>query len=192
MIIGITGNSGTGKSEISKLLAEKINAKIINADEVVKELSENGNEYYEKIVKLFGSSILNNNKLNKPQMAKIIYNNKEKREELNKLTYKYVVEEIKKRAKNSEYKNLIIDAPLLFESGLNKICNITIGVIANIDNKIQRICKRDNIDEETALARLKIQQEDRFYIQKSDYIIKNNGKINEINLEEICTKIGNK
>lgn len=192
MIIGITGNSGTGKSEISKLLAEKINAKIINADEVVKELSEKGNEYYEKIVKLFGSSILNNNKLNKPQMAKIIYNNKEKREELNKLTYKYVVEEIKKRAKNSEYKNLIIDAPLLFESGLNKICNITIGVIANMDNKIQRICKRDNIDEETALARLKIQQEDRFYIQKSDYIIKNNGKINEINLEEICTKIGNK
>ena len=192
MIIGITGNSGTGKSEISKLLAEKIDAKIINADEVVKELSEKGNEYYEKIVKLFGSSILNNNKLNKPQMAKIIYNNKEKREKLNKLTYKYVVEEIKKRAKNSEYKNLIIDAPLLFESGLKKICNITIGVIANIDNKIQRICKRDNIDEETALARLKIQQEDRFYIQKSDYIIKNNGKINEINLEEICTKIGNK
>lgn len=192
MIIGITGNSGTGKSEISKLLAEKINAKIINADEVVKELSENGNEYYEKIVELFGSSILNNNKLNKPQMAKIIYNNKEKREELNKLTYKYIVEEIKKRAKNSDYKNLIIDAPLLFESGLNKICNITIGVIANMDNKIQRICKRDNIDEETALARLKIQQEDKFYIQKSDYIIKNNGKINEINLEEICTKIGNK
>ena len=190
MIIGITGNSGTGKSEISKLLAEKINAKIINADEVVKELSENGNEYYEKIVELFGSSILNNNKLNKPQMAKIIYNNKEKREELNKLTYKYVVEEIKKRAKNSEYKNLIIDAPLLFESGLNKICNITIGVIANMDNKIQRICKRDNIDEETALARLKIQQEDKFYIQKSDYIIQNNEKINEINLEEICTKIG--
>ena len=192
MIIGITGNSGTGKSEISKLLAEKIDAKIINADEVVKELSENGNEYYEKIVELFGSSILNNNKLNKPQMAKIIYNNKEKRKELNKLTYKYVVEEIKKRAKNSEYKNLIIDAPLLFESGLNKICNITIGVIANMDNKIQRICKRDNIDEETALARLKIQQENKFYIQKSDYIIKNNGKINEINLEEICTKIGNK
>ena len=192
MIIGITGNSGTGKSEISKLLAEKIDAKIINADEVVKELSENGNEYYEKIVELFGSSILNNNKLNKPQMAKIIYNNKEKREELNKLTYKYIVEEIKKRAKNSDYKNLIIDAPLLFESGLNKICNITIGVIANMDNKIQRICKRDNIDEETALARLKIQQEDKFYIQKSDYIIKNNGKINEINLEEICTKIGNK
>ena len=192
MIIGITGNSGTGKSEISKLLAEKINAKIINADEVVKELSENGNEYYEKIVELFGSSILNNNKLNKSQMAKIIYNNKEKREELNKLTYKYVVEEIKKRAKNFEYKNIIIDAPLLFESGLGKICNITIGVIANTKNKIQRICKRDNIDEETALARLKIQQEDKFYIQKSDYIIENNEEINQINWEEICTKIGKK
>ena len=190
MIIGITGNSGTGKSEISKLLAEKINAKIINADEVVKELSENGNEYYEKIVELFGSSILKNNKLDKSEMAKIIYNNKQKREELNELTYKYVVDEIKERARDTKYKNIIIDVPLLFESGLDKICNFTIGILANMDNKIQRICKRDKIDEKTAKARLKIQQEDKFYIKKSDYIIQNNGKINEINLEEICTKIG--
>lgn len=192
MIIGITGNSGTGKSEISKILAKKIDAKVIDADEVVKELSENGNEYYAKIVELFGISIVENNKLKKQQIAKIIYNDEEKRKELNKLTYKYVVDEIKKRANNTKYKNIIIDAPLLFESELDKICNFTIGVIADINKKIRRICRRDNIEPETARERLNIQKEDEFYIQKSDYIIENNEKIDAINWEEICTKIGKK
>mgnify|MGYP001852209016 CR=1 FL=1 len=192
MIIGITGNSGTGKSEISKILAKKIDAKVIDADEVVKELSENGNEYYAKIVELFGISIVENNKLKKQQIAKIIYNDEEKRKELNKLTYKYVVDEIKKRANNTKYKNIIIDAPLLFESGLDKICNFTIGVIADINKKIRRICRRDNIEPETARERLNIQKEDEFYIQQSDYIIENNEKIDAINWEEICTKIGKK
>ena len=50
MVIGITGNSGTGKSEIAKLLAKKINAEIINADLVAKKLSEPGNIYNEKII----------------------------------------------------------------------------------------------------------------------------------------------
>ena len=192
MIIGITGNSGTGKSEISKILAKKIDAKVIDADEVVKELSENGNEYYAKIVELFGISIVENNKLKKQQIAKIIYNDEEKRKELNKLTYKYVVDEIKKRANNTKYKNIIIDAPLLFESGLDKICNFTIGIIADINKKIRRICRRDNIEPETARERLNIQKEDEFYIQQSDYIIENNEKIDAINWEEICTKIGKK
>lgn len=190
MIIGITGNSGSGKSEISKILAKKINAEIIDADEVVKELSEPGSKYYNKIIELFGKEILIENKLNKKQMAEIIYNNSEKREKLNKLTYKYVVEEIKNRAKKSKQKHIIIDAPLLFESGLDKICNTTIAVLADSNIKLERICKRDNLDKETAKARLDIQVKDEFYIKKANYIVENNGAIDEINLEEICIVIG--
>ena len=65
MVIGITGNSGTGKSEIAKLLAKKINAEIINADLVAKKLSEPGNIYNEKIIELFGEEILENKKINR-------------------------------------------------------------------------------------------------------------------------------
>jgi len=190
MIIGITGNSGSGKSEISKIISKKINAKIIDADEIVRKISEPEYEYYKKQVELFGENILINNKLDRKKIAKIIYNNSDKREELNKLTYKYVVDEIKKEIKNSNEKNIIIDAPLLFESGLNELCNYTIGVIAKPEIKLKRICKRDNIDEKTALARLHIQEKDEFYIKNAEYIIENNGKIEEIDWEEICTKIG--
>ncbi len=191
MIIGITGNSGTGKTEITKILAEKMDAEIIDADKIVKEMTEIETEYLIKIIELFGQEILKeNNKLNRKKLAKIIYNNNLKREELNKLTFKYIGEKIEEKTKISKKQNIIIDAPLLFECKLDKLCDITISVIAKENIKINRICKRDNITKEEAKARLDIQKQDRYYIEKSNYIIENNGKIEEINLEEICTKIG--
>lgn len=191
MVIGVTGNSGSGKSEISKILSNKINAKIIDADKVVKELYTPGHEYYNKILELFGNKVLEkNNKLNRNKIAEIIYNNESQREKLNNLTYKYVVDEIKKRVKKEKNINIIIDAPLLFESKLDEICDITVAVLAEKSLKINRICTRDNIEQKIAISRLAIQKEDSYYQKKADYIVTNNGKKDEINLEEICTKIG--
>lgn len=190
MVIGITGNSGTGKSEIAKLLAKKINAEIINADLVAKKLSEPGNIYNEKIIELFGEEILENKKLNRKKLAEIVYNNSQKRELLNNLTYIYVGNEIKQMVKLIKNQNVVIDAPLLFESGLDKVCGFTIAVLADEKTKIERICKRDGIDESAAKARLAIQPEIEYYRTHADYLMGNNGNLNEINLEEICTKIG--
>jgi len=191
MVIGVTGNSGSGKSEISKILSNKINAKIIDADKVVKELYTPGQEYYNKILELFGNKVLEkNNKLNRNKIAEIIYNNESEREKLNNLTYKYIVDEIKKRVKKEKNINIIIDAPLLFESKLDEICDITVAVLAEKSLKINRICTRDNIEQKIAISRLAIQKEDSYYQKKADYIVTNNGKKDEINLEEICTRIG--
>ena len=191
MVIGVTVNSGSGKSEISKILSNKINAKIIDADKVVKELYTPGQEYYNKILELFGNKVLEkNNKLNRNKIAEIIYNNESEREKLNNLTYKYVVDEIKKRVKKEKNINIIIDAPLLFESKLDEICDITVAVLAEKSLKINRICTRDNIEQKIAISRLAIQKEDSYYQKKADYIVTNNGKKDEINLEEICTRIG--
>lgn len=190
MIIGITGNSGTGKTEISKILAQKLNAEIIDADEVAKELTKKETKYLEEIMGIFGNKILKKNGLNRKKIAKIIFKNETKRNQLNSLTFKYVVDEIKSKIEDICNKNIVIDAPLLFESGLNEICNYTIAVISNKEIKIDRICKRDNITKRDAKARLNIQHEDEYYIEKSNYTIKNNGNIDELNWEEICTKIG--
>ncbi len=190
MVIGITGNSGTGKSEIAKLLAEKINAEIINADLVAKKLSEPGNIYNKKIIELFGKEIIENEKINRKKLADIVYNNSQKRELLNNLTYVYVGNEIKQMVELIKNQNVIIDAPLLFECGLDKICDFTIAVFADKKTKIERICKRDGIDESTAKSRLAIQHGIEYYRTHADYLMGNNGNFNEIDLEEICTKIG--
>lgn len=190
MVIGITGNSGSGKSEISKKLAYILNAIIIDADKEAKLLAEPGNIYYKKIVKKFGKKILDGENINRVKLAEIIYNNKKNRNKLNRLTNKYVVKQIKKIVKSKKDNNIILDVPLLFESKLDKICDVTIAILANEENKIQRIMKRDKITKIVAKQRLAIQAKEEYYKEKADYIVENNDEINEKYLEELCTKIG--
>ena len=177
MIIGITGNSGTGKTTICNEIAKQYKGKtnIIDADEISKELLTPGNEYFKEVLNLFGIEVLNMEKtIDRKKLANIIFNDSKKREQLDKLTFKFVGEETKKRLiENKEILN-IIDAPLLIESDLYKLCDIVISIISDKDSKIQRICKRDNIDKKIATLRINSQKEDEFFIKNSDYIIINN------------------
>lgn len=181
-IIGITGNSGSGKSTVCEIIKENYNAKIIDADKVAKSLTTPDTEYFKDIINTFGKSILDENKrLNRKKLADIVFNSKEKKLLLDKLTFKYVVEEIKREIKNVQnYDYILLDVPLLFESNLDEICDLTIGVIASEDVKIKRIMQRDNISLEKAKSRLNSQSKEEFYIKNCDYIINNKEKLNEI------------
>ncbi|MBR3613638.1 MAG: dephospho-CoA kinase [Clostridia bacterium] len=176
-IIGITGSSGSGKTTLSKILNEREDVKVIDADEVVKEMSIPGTKYLEAIKETFGQEVfLEDGRLNRKRLAQKIYNDNESREKLNKLTFNYVVKEIITRTKSITDKNIkfaIIDAPLLFESKLDNCCDYVIALIADFDLKVRRICKRDKIDEETAKSRLNIQNEDSYYTEKANFVIKN-------------------
>lgn len=189
-IIGVTGSSGAGKTTICAILEEKYAAHIIDADKVAKRLTKKGTMYLNSIVEYFGIDILDNSgELKRKELASIIYDDEEKRNALNNLTFTYVVKEIKENINNLKDKELIvIDAPLLYESNLDKICDMVIGVIAKEEDKINRICKRDNISEEMAKKRLAIQLNDDYIKDRVDYVIVNNGDL--VELEEDIRKIG--
>ena len=193
MIIGITGNSGTGKTSICKKILqirEENEITLIEADEIVKEISVPGHEYFNQIINIFGKEIiLSNGNIDRKKLANIVFSDNEKRELLNQNTYKYVVDEIKKQVKQSKNKTVIIDAPLLIESNLYKICDIVISVITDFEIKIERICKRDNIDKNLARARLNSQHKTEFYIKNSDYIIINNNSNIEKHAKDIVKLI---
>ena len=147
---------------------------MINADQIVKELSKCGEQYYKDIVKQFGKEILLENKeINRPKLAQIIFNNTQRRKELNKLTSMHIARKIQEEAIKEEQRLTIIDAPLLIETKLNEICDIVVSVIASESTKIKRICKRDSIDEKTAKQRLKSQLAEYIYIENSNYILTN-------------------
>lgn len=173
-VIGITGNSGSGKTRASKIISELENALIIDADQVVKKLSKPHEEYFDAIKDTFGEEyFLEDGNLNRKLLAKEIYENKESLEKLNSLTFKYVVEEIKREIDEANYDVIIVDAPLLFESGLDKCCTKIIVLVAPLEIKVRRIMERDNLTEETALSRIKIQTKEDEYKKNADVVIEN-------------------
>lgn len=181
-IVGITGKSGAGKTTISNLIKEKYDAEIVDADEVAKELSQKGTMYLKSIVDYFGDDIIKKDgQLNRKKLANLIFNDDDKREELNHLTSLYVVKEIKRRISKINHKQMIlVDAPLLYESGLDQICDIVIGITSSQKEKIERIMQRDNISEEEAKRRLKVQITNQFLEENADIIINNSQDIEEL------------
>lgn len=177
-IIGVTGNSGAGKSEVCKMLKIKYNAYIIDADEIARSITILNKECIDEIVKNFGEDILDiNGNIKRGKLAKIIYNNKNKREKLNSITFKYITEQVNielEKAKKENFDYAIIDAPLLFEADIAKKCNIVIGIISKKDIKIARISNRDSITIEDANSRLKAQKSNKFFKENCNYIIENN------------------
>ena len=179
-VIGITGSSGSGKSTIAKLVAQELDAKLVVADDIVKRMQQPGNIYFEKIVDFLGEQYLNKEgKLNRKKIAELIFKDEEKRKQVNGLTHKYVVAEIKKQIEEANEEYVVIDVPLLIESGLNKTCSLVIGVISDYDVQIERIKLRDGLTKEEAKARLKIQPNNEFYRKNVDYIVENNGGEND-------------
>jgi len=189
-VIGITGQSGSGKTTLCDIIKENYNAKIIDADVIAKELSnDNSSDYFKAIVDLFGSQILKENgMLNRKKMASIIYSDKDMLNKLNDLTFKFVVDEINLRIDSLNGVDFcIVDAPLLYEAKINEKCDFVIAVIANNENRITRICRRDGIEKEVASQRLNIQNTDDFYIKRADYTIYNDNE--KEHLKEAFKKI---
>ena len=192
-IIGITGNSGSGKSTISKLISKNYEAKIIYADKIAKEMTKNNGEYLQAIRQAFGNDVIKNNELDRKKLADIVFLNRAEKEKLDGLTFEYVVEEIKKELEanqNLDYQYIILDVPLLFESKLDKLCDYTIGVIAPKTEKIKRICKRDKLSKEKALQRLNSQPNDEFFTKNCNTVINNENKEETIKMmNEIMLKL---
>ncbi len=192
-IIGLVGTSGSGKTTICDILKKGEKATIIDADKIAKKLSKKGTLYFNSIVECFGTHIIDEKgELKRKELAEIIFEDEKKREELNQLTFIYVVDEIKRLISLSSAKEfIVIDAPLLFESNLNQICDFVIGVIAPNEVKVERIMKRDNIAEDLAIKRLNIQKDNDFIRENSDFIIENVKDIDYLKecIEEIKEKI---
>ncbi len=175
-IIGITGQTGAGKSSVCRLLQSR-GFYHIDADAVAKSLYEKGAPILEALVSAFGSQILSiDGTLDKKMLALTAFSSEEQKEKLNAIVHPAVTEKIKEILKTQETlgtKGVILDAIALFESGENELCEMTLGVIAPQEIRLSRIMKRDGITEGEALLRMRAQPDEQFYISKCDRIIRN-------------------
>ena len=188
IIIGITGPSGAGKGAVSEILARKYGYKVIDADQVYHNIISVPSECVNELVLSFGADILNEvGGINRRSLSKKVFGeeNKNKLLLLNKITHKYVISEIEKIISEHEISGAevcVIDAPLLIEAGVDKICDRVIAVISDKDVRAERIAKRDGIDKEAALLRINSQKSDSFYTDACDFILSNDLHLKELEL----------
>ncbi len=182
-VIGLTGQSGAGKTTVCNILQENGFA-VINADLLAKKLLDE-NQICKKTLSLtFGKDIINeNNTINRQLLADKCFTNKNNTDLLNKITHPFIIymalQEIKRfAALGKQY--IVFDAPVLFESYSDVFCDTIISVISSLENRTKRIINRDKITYEQAKKRISAQYDDNFYIQRSDFVIKNNKDLSEL------------
>ncbi len=190
MIIAITGGSGSGKSFVSGIFAEK-GFRIVDADAIAKEIMNTDKHLIEKIKITFGEEFVDSNgAVDRRALGRLVFADSEKRMLLNSITHPAIITEIKKQALSGG--NTVIDIPLLKDSGVEEICDLKIAVVSDRELRLQRIMIRDGIDRETAENRISSQLTDEEYIGITDEAVVNDGnrervicQINEI-LKRYC------
>lgn len=197
-IIGLCGQSGSGKSSVCEILTE-FGVKVLDCDKIYHELIHSPSECQKAISLEFGNDLVENGVLNRAKLRNIVFSNEEKRRKLNEISHFYVIkrlEDLIKLFENNGEKMCIIDAPLLFEAKLNERCNVVCAVVSDFSEQIRRICNRDGIDPEAAKERLSKQISVEELTERSDFIIQNTSdyaslKIECENLLKYCkTKLG--
>ena len=194
MVIGLTGQTGSGKTTACRIFRDNGFA-VINADEVARMIMDPGSVCLKEVADCFGSHILNEDmSLNRQKLADIVFNNPKKLELLNSISYPHITSEILALIRENSSKGnklILLDAPTLFESRADNFCEIIISVIADENMRLRRIMERDGLTEEQALSRMKSQHNEKFFVDNSDFIIKNNDGINGLDdiVNEMSAKI---
>lgn len=188
IIIGLTGATGAGKGLFGKIASDKFGLYHIDTDITARLVVEPGMPCLEELAGHFGKDILNDDgTLFRKKLGEIVFSDKKELEKLNEITHKHITLEVEReldKARKLCKKAAIIDAPLLFESGEDKLCDVTVGIIANSDIRKKRILSRDGITEEMADMRIASGKNEEFFVSRCDYIIENNG--NETDFEQQC------
>lgn len=193
-VIGLTGQSGAGKTTVCRVFEENGFA-IINADKIARQIMEKGSPCLAELTECFGSVILNEDgSLNRQLLADIVFGDKEKLKQLNAISYPYITSEILNKIKklsDEKCKFVLLDAPTLFESRADDFCNLIISVTATEKNRTARIAERDGLNSEQIKKRFSSQHTERFFINHSDFIIKNNKSVDELveKAKEVAEKI---
>lgn len=178
-ILGLTGPTGAGKSTVAATAAE-MGFFVVDCDLVARQVT------YEKgvlaaLADAFGSDIIENGELSRRTLALRAFASPTATQRLNEITLPVIVARIEEMIKGKE--SVLLDAPTLFESGLNTRCNAVIAVLAAESTRRERITVRDALSSDLADARLSAAKLDEFFISRCDEVIYNDGTLSELKVQ---------
>lgn len=165
MKLAVTGQPGSGKSTVCNILAEA-GAEVISTDQLTHQLLDPQTECGKSVINLLGSAVLQEGKFDRERIAQIVFEDRSKLEQLEKLIHPRILEEIEKRYKKTEAMLFVVEVPLLFECGWESFFDQTVLVVSNRDNPFPKRSWRFLPQEEKR--------------SKADIIVENYGSLDDL------------
>ena len=184
LIVGLTGGIVSGKTTVAQIF-KRLGAKIIDLDEIGREIVNPQQKAWKKIVQNFGVEILKDNQeINRKKLAKIVFSNQEKLNLLNQITHPVIIEVMKKQLNqisNQATRDVIclIDAPLLFEAHIEHMMDKIIVVYINEKEQMTRLLQREGLSKDDAIKRMRAQIPIEDKVHLADYVIDNSFSIEQ-------------
>lgn len=190
-IIGLTGGIGSGKTTIANHF-RAAGIPVYIADDEARKIMQSA-EIIAEVKTKFGTTIFENDILNRQKLAEIVFNDANKLKLLNGIIHPAVKKHFANWILN--YKDnpyVIYEAAILFESGNFKNCDKIITVTAPLQSRIDRVIQRDNTTRENVLKRINAQWDDNQRIAQSDFVIENiEPELTKVEVEKILKILNN-
>jgi dephospho-CoA kinase len=174
MVIGVTGGLATGKSTVTDMFAKKGAVKI-DADVISHALLEEDADIHRKIVKFFGEDILTDGRIDRRKLAGKVFFDKESLEVLSSILHPAIIRCIEDEIKRYKDKDVVVDAPLLIESGMQDAVDVVVVVFTDLETQIKRAADR-GISEQEAKSIISRQMPLSEKVKFADFSIDNNSE----------------
>lgn len=176
MIIGITGGTGCGKTTALEVIAQ-LGGMILDCDAIYHDLLRTNRDLLRQIAARFPGTVENSQLLRK-KLGQVVFSDPQALSDLNGITHRFVCQAVEETLKTKP-PLAAIDAIALVESGLSRLCDVTVAVTAPVDVRVARLMVRDRIPESYARARIAAQPSEDFFRTHCDYVLENNGTAQE-------------
>ncbi|MBI2620529.1 MAG: dephospho-CoA kinase [Ignavibacteriales bacterium] len=181
--IGVTGGIGSGKSVVCRMF-DQLGVPVIYADDLARKLSQTDPVLRKRIAKLLGSeAYLPDGSFNRPYVASRIFSDKARQAGLNAIVHPAVRREINRKTASlaaAGHRVIIIEAALIYESGLDKELEAVLVVDAEESVRLRRVTERDGVSEEEVKRRMNAQWPAGRKLLRADYVLFNNGSLADL------------
>ncbi|HUS57719.1 MAG TPA: dephospho-CoA kinase [Planctomycetota bacterium] len=179
-IIGLSGAVAAGKSMVARLLAQKTDAALIDADDIAHHVLAADPEVKRRIIERWGDGVLNDGReISRAKLASIVFSNADELAELNRIIHPGILNEIRRTVqdtrKQAPERWIVLDAALLFETGLNEICDVMIFVESSWNTRAQRAKLNRGWDSEELDRRQQAQLPAEYKRNCSQHTVNNDG-----------------
>lgn len=190
-VIGLTGPTGAGKSTVCAVWV-RMGCAVVDADRIARE-AVSLPECLLALQKEYGADLVNaQGVLDRKLLAARAFSTPQKAAQLNRITHPVILKMVSAQLEQlRKAQPVVLDAPLLFESGAERFCTKTAAVIAPQKVRLERIMKRDGITAEQGAARMSAQQQDSYYTSRADYVLDGSVPLQELDLaaQNLLTQI---